>query len=111
MAVRGYDIEGPWFVEDRFKGDWKAQFEAEEAALAALQEVSDKATEESPKGFIVKFQVADGYAMYVVDKLRPLTLRHIPFGDGYQIPDAYLRGLNLADVKEQIRFHRVWASR
>lgn len=117
MAVLGFSVEGPWDKrEEYFAGlpngvgfDWAAELKAEEAAYEKLMEVSDKATEDSPKGFIMTFPVADGQACYLVAKLRPLTLRHIPFMDGYKIEDAYIRGINLDDVKKQIRWRDVWA--
>jgi hypothetical protein len=52
------------------------------------------------KGTVLSFPVADGKAMYLVQKTRPLTLQHIPFGDAWEIPAAHLRGLNMDDVKE-----------
>lgn len=70
-----------------------------------LQDLQDKEAalpEGQYVGAILQFPRADGYAMYLVQKLRPLTLQHIPFGDAWQIPDAHLRGLNLDDVKEQV---------
>lgn len=35
-------------------------------------------------GKVIKDQVADGYAMYMVFSLRPLILIHLPLGDAYQ---------------------------
>lgn len=53
-------------------------------------------------GGIIKFPVADNYAVYAVIKEKPLQLIHIDVGDGYQIPDAHVRGLNLDDIKELV---------
>lgn len=71
-----------------------------------LKELEDKEAalpEGTYEGVILSFPYADGYAMYLVQKTSPLTLQHIPFGDAWQIPAAHLRGLTLADVKEQVR--------
>jgi hypothetical protein len=72
--------------------------------------VSDKATVKDPKGYIMGFGVADGSALYVVEKLRPLTLCHIPHGDGYQIPDAHLRGINIDDVRAELQWRDKYAA-
>jgi hypothetical protein len=48
---------------------------------------------------VVQFGVADGYASYLVVSRKPLTLQHIAYMDGYQIPYAHIRGLRLADVE------------
>lgn len=50
-------------------------------------------------GEVVAFQIADGHALYVVADTSPLTLWHVPKGDGYQIRGAHLRGLRKQDVK------------
>lgn len=70
--------------------------------LAELQEKEAALPEGTYVGAVLRFPYADGYAMYLVQKTRPLTLQHIPFGDAWHIPEAHLRGLNLDDVKEQV---------
>lgn len=51
-------------------------------------------------GSMVRFQIADGYAVYIVASAKPLALLHLNgFGDGYAIPDAHLRGLKVADIQ------------
>jgi hypothetical protein len=42
--------------------------------------------------------VADGQAHYYVVSLSPLVLQHIDIGDGWQLPDAHLRGLRKSDI-------------
>lgn len=69
--------------------------------LKDLEEKEAALPEGSYEGVILRFPVADGYAMYLVQKTRPLTLQHIPFGDAWQIPAAHLRGLSMEDVKQQ----------
>jgi hypothetical protein len=59
-------------------------------------------------GALLKFPVADGYAYYRVVKDRPLMLEHIPFGDGYAIPAAHLKGLTVADVVKQLSASKFW---
>lgn len=62
-------------------------------------------------GTVLSFGVADGKAMYLVVKTKPLTLQHIPYLDAYQIPDAHLRGIRLDDVKKQREFSKFWHNR
>jgi len=54
-------------------------------------------------GETIRFPVADGHAVYGILSENPLHLCHINEGDGYQIPDAHARGLNLTDVREMVR--------
>lgn len=60
-------------------------------------------------GKVVRFQIADGYAEYIVWKAKPLQLVHLDLGDGYSIPPAHARGLRLADVKALVDFEQRWA--
>ena len=57
-------------------------------------------------GEVIRFPVADGYGMYMVHKQKPLTLVHVNVGDGYGVADAHIRGLRLADVREQVEGER-----
>lgn len=57
-------------------------------------------------GAIIKFPVADGNALYKVEKEKPCTLSFIPFGDCYCIPDAFIRGLTLKDVRQMVEADR-----
>jgi hypothetical protein len=57
-------------------------------------------------GCLVNFQVADGFAVYLVTSESPLTLSHVEWADGYTIPDAHIRGLNLSDVTEMVENRR-----
>lgn len=71
-------------------------------------EFSAKATEKNPRGFILDFPVADGYAHYLVVEVKPLTLSHIPHGDAWTIPAAHIRGITLDDVLQQMRWRKGW---
>ena len=77
-------------------------------AVDDLIEEAAKLPDHVYKGAIVKFQVADGYAMYLVTSTRPLTLQFIPAWDGYSISDAYIRGLRLDDIKALVDRDRAW---
>ena len=53
-------------------------------------------------GALLTFPVADGKAVYRVTKAKPLTLQHVPLGDGWTIPPAHIRGITRADVLEHV---------
>ena len=76
--------------------------DAENAAIKELEDAHAKKPE-SAKGMIMRFQVFDGYAMYLVTSLRPLKLRHLHYCDGYAIPAAHLRGIGLAEVNAELK--------
>jgi hypothetical protein len=70
-----------------------------------LDELLAKATalpKEQVAGRIVSFPIADGYALYLVQKESPLVLQHIPVGDAWAIPREHLRGLRLNDVRRRL---------
>jgi len=79
--------------------------------LHQMQEISgkkDPAT--SPlKNALIQFQVADGYAVYVVTEEEPLTLRHVPYGDEYQADPATIRGVNKNTVRTQLKRAKAFA--
>lgn len=58
-------------------------------------------------GEIVRDQVADGYAQYMVASLRPLRLVHIPLMDAYQ--SRWAHRWTAADVKRMIESERALA--
>ena len=51
-------------------------------------------------GRVIKFPVADGYAMYMVAGIKPVELVHLPLLDGYQCEFAEL--MTAAKVKEMV---------
>lgn len=83
--------------------------ERQNAVMKLLEAESDKALKANdPVGFLLNFQVADGYATYRVVQAKPLHLEFIPFSDGYQISTAHIRGLNLTDVRQQMERSKAW---
>lgn len=51
-------------------------------------------------GALLLFGAADGYAMYIVTKARPLTLMHVYLGDGYQVQYPMIKGIDANDVRQ-----------
>lgn len=76
--------------------------EREQAALDAAAHASRAMAQGELVGEILRWQRADGYALYMIVKQKPLTLAHIELGDAYSIEAPLIRGLNLADVREMV---------
>lgn len=53
-------------------------------------------------GALLSWQVADGYANYIVTKDAPLTVQHVPFMDAYTVDPALIKGLDPGDVRDQL---------
>ena len=51
-------------------------------------------------GEIVRFQVADGYALYMLADGQKSALIHLPYGDAYQYPDV--RYLPKAEILRRV---------
>lgn len=95
MAVLGKSIELPKLsLLDNYEQSAHYQ------EYDALQKASNEAGERGEiKGRLIRFSVADGFAVYRIEKLRPLTLAHVDWMDGYMVADYVIRGLSVADVK------------
>jgi hypothetical protein len=67
----------------------------------------------SVRGSVIRFQVADGYAEYVVYSLKPVVLIHLPLGDAWQFRYAHL--LTAAAVMEEVKrhqaFEKLWSAK
>jgi len=98
-------IEKPQFSIDDLPG----YFKAEEEYVKKVQDwAKENGDSEGLSGEIIRFQVADGYAQYVVWKLKPVTLIHLPVGDAWQFPYANL--LTVKDVKQQVQHEKALAN-
>ena len=76
----------------------------EEDYLARLKKwVKENTDSKNPLvGEIWKTGVADGYAVYMVYRTKPLELLHVPVGDAWQAPEAHINGLRLSDIKKSV---------
>jgi len=52
-------------------------------------------------GNVIRFPVADGYAIYMVAGLRPAELLHVPIGDAWEY--QYAHRLTMSDILEEIQ--------
>jgi hypothetical protein len=82
-----------------WRGDWQKQ---EQEYLTRLADRCKMNGTNPLHGEVIRFQRADGYALYMVWSTKPLALIHIELGDAYSVEDALLRGLRLSDVREQV---------
>lgn len=99
------------FPKFEFSGnDWEKSMKAQNEALEELQRKSDTLPEGEVVGAVLSFQVADGYAMYLVTKAKgnSIELKHIPFCDDYSIAAAHIRGLTKQDALAQREWRRKW---
>jgi len=55
-----------------------------------LREFCIKRNNQKNVGAVIKFQVADGYAEYMIVSTKPVELIHLPFWDCYQSETASL---------------------
>ncbi len=69
----------------------------------AVENAREKLSCDEFVGEIIRFQIADGYAQYLIKSKSPLQLIHLGFGDSYQALPATIRGLNKSDIKEMLR--------
>lgn len=84
-----------------FGSDYKKYTAATEAWVETVKAFAKTHGSGKLKGEEVRFQVADGYARYVVVSTSPTKLIHLPIYDAYQFP--YAHRLTAADIREEIR--------
>jgi hypothetical protein len=94
-------IEAPPFSIETWQKD-------EDAYTEKLRAAARWANDGEYVGEIVKWQRADGYAVYMVWSERPLQIMHVALGDGYTVEPSLIRGLTLAEVKKQVEWERSW---
>jgi hypothetical protein len=100
MAKETTPIEVPhdWGIPyDRVKAD--KQYDA------TLKAAADTARAKHPGDMVgetISWQIADGYATYMVVKQKPLMVAHVNSGDGYQVDPIMIRGLRVSDVRERV---------
>ena len=56
---------------------------------------------EEETGKTIRFQVADGYAVYMIASLKPVMLIHLQFDDEYSY--EYAHRLTAKDIREKLR--------
>jgi hypothetical protein len=104
LDLYAYGTDEEW--ERQEDEDWSEYWERTSQTLQAMTEKGLES--KTLSGYVWRWPVADGYAVYVVTKLRPLTLTWVNVGDGYAVPDAHIRGLTKADLEAQKEFDLKW---
>jgi len=89
-----------------FKNSREDNEKADEKFIKELRDFVLSRKKGKDVGEIVQFQVADGYARYMVASLRPLELIHIPLDDAYEY--AYVHRLTAKDIQESIKRNKIF---
>lgn len=93
----------------QISSNWEADIEKQSKEMENMRQVSAGIDiDKSLVGALLTFQIADGYAYYLVTKDKPLTLMHIPYMDGYQVHPILLKNLGAEDVKAMWRVKHSW---
>lgn len=109
MAVEVEETLLPPFDPECFRtGKWDESPDVIE--FARLMEESDNLPEGEVVGFMLQWQVADGYAWYRVVSEDPLEVSHVPYSDGWRVDPIMIKGLDLDDVHEKIRQRKAFWS-
>jgi hypothetical protein len=58
-------------------------------------------------GKVVRYQVADGYAEYMVVSMKPLSLVHIPLGDAYEF--GFMHLMTADEIEKNLHQQEVMA--
>lgn len=88
--------------ERRDNEKWDAYFARTEKLMDDLHKKASALPKGEYVGALIRFPVADGYAVYYVHKLKPLTICHVPFGDKWRAHALIEKGLNVAEVKKMV---------
>jgi len=95
-----------------FAFDWKRPYEEYDAKVQKWLEDLKSGYRKLAKGDLVgetvRFQIADGYAQYMIVKERPFTVAHLDILDGYSALGATIRGYRLQDARAQVEADRRW---
>jgi hypothetical protein len=99
------DIPQPsWKVKNSHSENLKA----EDEYIDKLKEVLKKRyPNQEHVGELIRFQVADGYAMYLIVSLKPVALMHLPLGDAWDF--QYAHRLTKKDIIEKINQQKALA--
>lgn len=90
--------ETDWDAEDF---DWDENWKQQQKRLGELTDAAKNTPKGSLVGVLVQTGVADGTAIYIVTKESPLTLKHIPYSDGYQMNGYMMKGITKKDLLQE----------
>jgi hypothetical protein len=101
----------PYAEPDYSKYDWDAELKRGQEYIKALKVKLNQWFGSDPLiGEEINHPVADGYARYIVASVKPFSLIHIPFGDGYSAGAIWERGITLKDARKMIEMNKQFKS-
>lgn len=105
MAQVFDEPEGMEFKYDYSNYGMKAYDKAVKDHIAKLKTWCEEHNASNGKlvGETISFQVADGYAQYMIFSTKPLRVIHMSMADGYNADPILIRGLRVSDVKDLIK--------
>jgi len=103
LLSKSYELPA---LDFKTSGPWNKDTQPHMQKMEELQDISDALPEGEIVGGIISFGVADGSAIYLVTKAKPLTLQHIDFCDAYRVHPAMIRGLRKQDILDQLGSRR-----
>lgn len=107
---KGYDFDFK-FDFDGSDDTFKKFDEACEKYVKRLRKFCKKHSDSNSPlvGETIKTPKADGYAVYMVFRTKPLQIIHVPIGDAWHADPVWIRGLRLKDVKEMVENEKALA--
>lgn len=111
MAAKIYAAPKEVKLPENSWDDVSSWEENEKKYIADLkQHLQGLGYKEKYTGEIIKFPAADGYAMYMVISMKPMSLMHLPIGDAWT--SEYAELMTAKKVQEKIeaekRFTELW---
>lgn len=84
--------------------DWKEYDRQENELFAKIKLLDEEAGDGVAVGKHLQFPVADGYAHYIITKVRKndVVVEHLPFGDAYHFQGCYLDNQDNLVIPRQV---------
>lgn len=92
-------FDPPELSHDNIKGYFEECEKYVERLKAAMKESYGNVCPEA--GEEIRFPVGDGYARYIVARLKPVELVHVPIGDAWHF--QYVHRLTAKDIREEVK--------
>ena len=73
---------------------------------AVAKEARDRNPSDPHAGEVIKFPVADGYALYVVERTNPPELLHLQTGDAWRLQSFAEKGIDAEDIARLVKRER-----
>lgn len=100
MKTTIYSVPNSIKVPELDFSDMKGYEKKQEEFISELKTLLQKRNTHKNVGEIIKFPVADGYAMYMVASMKPAELVHLPLMDAWEF--QYVHLLTAKEIQEKI---------